>query len=385
MKTYTLNADEILQSAATESNLEQFIEPGIRERFSHMVGLLNNFDSLRADEYPAAVRQLKGFATMRLRVARDWAQYPEILDQTITQPFFVIGNARAGTTFTQMLLSWDAGHRTPTFRDARNPSPPPGLDSAADALALAEQDAFVRFMLEKSPGMLPAHPYLDQGGRSEAEDEFIYSLDFDFVYPLHLLNVANLPQTLTPHDPIAALRFHKNMLKQLQWKTPTRRWVGKGILHQYLTPALLEVYPDAVCFWIHRAPEEFIASLLALLELQYKPFNRGRYNVQPAAMVEQLRAGVESFLNGRSIDDPRIHHIRFRDLMKDPLAVIAPIYEQRGIAFTKAYEDVLRARLASGAYRADRYGKFEYSLEQFGLKREDLRRQFAAYCDRFQL
>src|SRR5690606_1285685 len=256
---------EILQSAATEAGLEKYIEPGIRERFTYMVGLLNDFDSLKADEYPAAVQELKGFAAMRLRVARDWAQHPEILDEKITQPFFVIGNARTGTTFTQMLLAWDEGHRTPNYCDARNPSPLPGLDSTADAQALAQQDAFVRFMLDKSPSMLQAHPYLDQGGRAEAEDEFVYSLDFDFVYPLHLLNVASLPQTLTPRDPVAALRFHKNMLKQLQWKTPTRRWVGKGVLHQYLAPALLEVYPDAVCFWIHRAPEEFIASLLALL------------------------------------------------------------------------------------------------------------------------
>src|SRR5690606_37818274 len=95
-----------------------------------------------------------------------------------------------------------------------------------------------------------------------------------------------------PRDPVQALQFHKNMLKQFQWQSPTRRWVGKGVLHQYVAPALLEVYPDAVCFWTHRAPEEFIASLLALLELQYKPFNGGRYDVKPGEMVEQLKSGV---------------------------------------------------------------------------------------------
>ena|SRR5690606_26734637 len=56
-----------------------------------MVGLLNDFGSLHADEYPTAVQQLKGFAAMRLRVARNWEQHPEILDEEITQPFFLIG------------------------------------------------------------------------------------------------------------------------------------------------------------------------------------------------------------------------------------------------------------------------------------------------------
>ena len=193
MPLHTLNAQDILHSAAREAGLEDYIDSGIAERFAYMVGLLNAFDSLRDNEYLPAVQQLKEMAAMRLRVARDWALHPEILDEEITQPFFVIGNARAGTTFTQMLLAWDEGHRTPRYRDARHPSPPYGLDPAADAAALAAESAFVRFMLEKSPGMLPAHPYLDQGGNAEAEDEHVYSLDFDLVYPLHLLKVANLP------------------------------------------------------------------------------------------------------------------------------------------------------------------------------------------------
>jgi hypothetical protein len=102
-------------------------------------------------------------------------------------------------------------------------------------------------------------------------------------------------------------------------------------------------------------------------------------------MVEQLRAGVDYFLHSETTFDPRIHHIRFRDLVKDPVAVIAPIYEECGIPFTKSYEETIRRRLAGNEYRSDRYGKFEYSLESFGLKREDVRRAFAEYCDRFEL
>src|SRR5690606_32655883 len=249
MGTYQLNADDILQSAAAQIGLQQYIDPGISERFAYMIGLLNGFDSLTADEYPAAVAQLKGMATSRLRVARDWAQHPEILDENIKQPFFVIGQARAGTTFAQMILSWDEGHRTPRYRDVRHPSPPRGLDRVADASALEEESAYVKYMIDKSPLMLAAHPYLDQGGNAEAEDEDVYSLDFNMVYPLHLLKVPNMPQASVPRDPVQALQFHKNMLKQFQWQSPTRRWVGKGVLHQYVAPALLEVYPDAVCFW----------------------------------------------------------------------------------------------------------------------------------------
>jgi hypothetical protein len=37
------------------------------------------------------------------------------------------------------------------------------------------------------------------------------------------------------------------------------------------------------------------------------------------------------------------------------------------------------------AFRADRHGKFMYSLESFGLDRASLRREFSEYCDRFEI
>src|SRR3546814_9855487 len=86
-----------------------------------------------------------------------------------------------------MILAMDDGHRTPRYRDVQHPSPPRGLDPAADARALAEQDDYVAYMLGKSPRMMSAHPYLDQKGDSEAEDEYVYSLDFDLAYPLWYL------------------------------------------------------------------------------------------------------------------------------------------------------------------------------------------------------
>src|SRR3546814_16076823 len=100
-------------------------------------------------------------------------------------------------------------------------------------------------MLGKSPRMMSAHPYLDQKGDSEAEDEYVYSLDFDLAYPLWYLKVPSLPQSLPPRKPVQALQFYKNMLKQFQWKTPTRRRVGKGVIHQYVADSLLEEFPDS--------------------------------------------------------------------------------------------------------------------------------------------
>lgn len=385
MKYLPLNAEQLLREATAESGLGSYLDEAMEQRFHRLMNEFNNFGSIREDAYPAAVEQIKGYVTKRLKVARDWEQYPQILDEKIVQPFFVIGNARAGTTFAQSILTLDEGHRTPCYWDVRNPSPPPGMDAAADAAAHAEVDEFLDYMLGKSPGLWQAHPYFDQRGYTEAEDEFLYSLDFTMAYPLHFLKVPSLPRAAFLSEPSEVLQFHKNMLKQLQWKIPTGRWVGKGVRHQYLMDSLLKVYPDAVCFWMHRAPEEYIGSLLELLVRQYQPFNGELFNVQPQEIVDGLRSGIDMYMNQPSFTDPRVHHIRFRDFVSDPAAVIAPIYEKSGIPFTRSYEQQIKNRTTDPAFRADRHGKFEYSLAKFGLTREALREKFKAYCDYFDL
>src|SRR3546814_15466101 len=126
------------------------------------------------------------------------------------------------------------------------------------------------------PRMSAPHPYLDHKGDSESEDEYVYSLDFDLAYPLWYLKVPSLPQSLLPPKPVQALQFYKNTLKQFQWKTPTRRWVGKGVIHHYVSDSLLAVFSDTVGFWFHCQQEEYHASMPAFLALHYHAFNGDR-------------------------------------------------------------------------------------------------------------
>lgn len=380
-----IDAVTLLNKTAIENKLEQYINQPLMERFTRLIALFNEFGSINENDYHNAELEIKRLIKNRLLLEKDWTDEPQILEQEIEKPFFIIGNVRAGTTFAQSILALDEGHRTPCYWDTRNPTPPAGLDKKSDIQAHQEAEDFINFMLSKSPGLLQAHPYFDQRGYTEAEDEFLYSTDFHNAYPLHFLKVPNLPQCLPPEDPILALRFHKKMLKQLQWKSPVTRWVGKGIIHQYIMPSLLEVFPDAVCFWMHRPPEQYIASLLELLELQYKPFNGNLYHIDPHSMVEQLHQGMSNFISQPSINDKRINHIRFADFIKDPISIVESIYEKNNIPFTKSFEIKINQRITDPSFKADRYGKFEYSLEKFGLTGKEIRNKFSEYCETFNL
>ena len=83
--------------------------------------------------------------------------------------------------------------------------------------------------------------------------------------------------------------------------------------------------------------------------------------------------------------DPRIFHVRFDQLIHDPVGSVRAAYQRWQLPFTTAFEEAMRAWLASPANRSDRYGRYQYSLEPFGLNVEQVRRMFARYSYRFEL
>jgi hypothetical protein len=380
-----LDAEAIFDEAARDYGLERYADDGIRGRFIKLVALFNGVGKVPHEALPPAIADLKHAVVSRLLIARDWAEHPEILQQDVVRPIFVTGSARAGTTFAQSLLALDAGHRTPRYRDCLYPSPPRGLNPRADEMARRGGDAYVAAMLAREPGLLSSHPYHDQGGLAEAEDEFVYSLNFNTLYPLHFFNVPTLPQSPRTRDRLDALRFHANMLRHLQWKTPTGRWVGKGLFHQYVLAALFEVFPDAIVVWTHRPPEDYVASLMAVTEFVYRPVNGAAFAVTADQIVAGTCASLDDVLKDPMVHDPRVTHVRFADMVSDPVAVIAPLYEAHGLTFTAGYEAALRARLADPAHRADRHGKFSHSNSHYGLDTAELKALFADYRERFGL
>ena len=61
------------------------------------------------------------------------------------------------------------------------------------------------------------------------------------------------------------------------------------------------------------------------------------------------------------------------------------MYERRGATFTPAYEQRLRAWLGDPENKVDRYGRYPYSYEPFGLDEGWVKKLFADYSAHFGL
>lgn len=380
-----LDSDEILDSTAAQEGLTKFVDADMRRRFSDLIACFNQNGDIPAPRLPQALDDFRTLVKHRLMIERDFALYPEIADEEIAQPIFVIGNPRTGTTILQCLLAEDEQNQMLRYWHSHFPSPPPGHAPDTVAGRIEQTSALVEQLVALMPGMLPCHPYLDQGGMAELEDEDLFALDFQSTFPFHFSHVPVLPIGSVPREPVAAFRFHKRMLQYFQWKNPKKRWVCKGTSHQFLLSALWEVYPDALCIWPHRDQAEFLASTVEMIDVLYGPITGVDQKPHALAFIDSIRAGYDHLLGTPQIHDPRVAHIPFPLLMKDKVNAIRTIYEKFNLDFTPEFERAIPRWLDDPAHRTDRHGRFHYAIEKFGLTREEIATRFADYHKTFGL
>ena len=84
------------------------------------------------------------------------------------------------------------------------------------------------------------------------------------------------------------------------------------------------------------------------------------------------------------VSDPRVHHVRYKDFVADPVGTIRGYYAFAGRELTPQAEAAMRDYLASNT--GDRHGKFEYStqlLTDAGFDIDALNEEFRPFRERY--
>jgi hypothetical protein len=383
-----LSFEAVFTLAERESGAYGLADDGLRQRVAKLIDLINQRGPYSVDQIDAMRRQVQRLLVNRLRIALGRKQHPGISEEKIERPIFVVGFPRSGTTLLHSLLAEDPDVLTLRSWHFFAPSPPPGAAPVCSGrIALAQRA--VEQWLDFCPTLLQMHPYSDKGAYQLSEDEEVFAFDFRSASPIHLYKVPTLDVAMVMLDsnPVEAFRFHREFLQHLQWSTGRSRWICKGPSAQVHLDALLKVYPDALCVWPHRPLEDIYASDVTTRATVYDTIN-GRPNDwsgQARAFAERMKAAFDRVMASSLIDDPRVMHIPFRELSADPIAVIRKIYERRDLAPTAEFERRLHAWLADPENLVDRYGRYPYSCEAFGLDKKWIEDLFADYSRRFRL
>jgi hypothetical protein len=377
-----LDPAALLERAQQETGLSDWADPTFIERF----GLaLDHINAIPMDEAgrQAAAENIHWLLTDRLKFFEDRKLYP-LADEVIERPMFATGEPRSGTTLMHALMSVDPDARALRFWEVMHPSPPPGTVSGEDPRrALA--DAEWREINAKMWKWLHCHPYNDMLGNGLPEDERTWAFDFRVMTPTAWWRVPmqHLSAGL-PTDAAAQYRLHKAMLQAFQFKRDKKYWVLKGF-HGFRLEQFFEAYPDATLVWLHRDPVMVAASSTMMMsDIMEGIVGRIDLVAEARMHVERVRASIKNTMSNPLLDDGRIHHVRYKNFVSDPVETLRGYYEFAGREFTPQAQAAMRDYLANN--KGDRHGKFEYSTKvvtDAGYDLDELNEEFRPFRERY--
>jgi hypothetical protein len=356
-------------------------------------------DSFREplDRYLQAVREeadlnlfgklaVKGMLVESLRNRIDlarWArEHPDVRDERIEAPFIIVGLPRTGTSLLSILLGLDPNARTLMHWEAAQLIPPPSLATAAEDPRIAANAKQLGQLLKLNPAIGAMHPF---GATIAQECVALFMLDVRTLGVETQAHVPSYGRWLEGCDMTAAYAQHKLALQALQAAQPTDRWVLKSPNHLWCLDTLLESYPNARIIWTHRDPGKVITSLASLVNSLQRMFTKRRDHVATAEeWLGKSRFAIES---GMAFDDRSsegwCQHVRFEDLMRDPIGAVRAIYAQYGEAPTALHVRRMEVWMRERGRHSE--GRHVYDPKDFGWTYDELAEEFSAYRGRYDI
>ncbi len=322
------------------------------------------------------------FLTNLLRLRDEELKDPSILDEPIERPIFILGLPRSGTTFLHNLVARDPSNVVPRCWQTLFPYPIAGMASdTTDQRAKLTARQYSRFLL-LAPELPSLHPLEADAAQEciEITGHVFRSLRFDTTH-----HIPSYQAWLDREGHLEAYRFHKRFLQHLQHQNGRTRWVLKSPDHIFAIDALRAVYPDACFVFVHRDPMKVLPSVARLTEVLRQPFSRNIDRIQIGRQVsERWRLGARMLIDAadslRSMPH-RAFHVRYPELIKDPLGTLSSLYRHFGLTFDTRGEELFRRAIEERPNGG--YGRNSYRFEDYGLNPATERHRYFSYVARF--
>jgi len=383
-QTQPLDREALLQQARERAGLTDFGDLWFLEPMDHFIEASNREGRLTPVGREGTVEVIVKGLVSRLRMVEDIKRRPEILDEKVDVAGIILGLPRTGSTIFQRLLASAPGMTGLRWYEAQNFAPFPGEERGNPVERRAYAQAMIDGWLQLSPELASIHPL-----EPDAPDEEILVLGQMFVSTMieGMNYVPSFSRWLNSYDQSKGHEDLKTILKYLQWQDPSRKgrkWILKSPSNLPYAEVAAKAFPDALLIMTHRDPLQTVPSYVSMQAALYKLSATLTDQEVGEFWFPRLVEWMRMFEAARErIGEDRFIDIDYREVGKEPMAQAERVLTRMGIPVDAQLEEVLAEFLAGN--KREQRPMHDYSLERFGLDEEAIKREFAAYRERYIL
>ncbi len=297
-------------------------------------------------------------------------------------PVFVIGLPRTGTTALSQLVAADPQFRSLRTWESGSPVPPPEKATEHTDPRIAATEQGIAMMNEAFPLMQTMH-HTEATTATECQD--LMGMSFRTVHFDGFARVPSYLEWVIDTDMEETYRYHRRVLRLLQWHCPPTLWHLKTPVHMFALDDLVEAYPNARFLWSHRDPTKVLGSVCSLIHYTRSWSSDRDDSIELGAEeLDRWWVAVQRAMEFRErMGDDRFADISFAELQTDPVAALEKGLTRIGLPF----DDRSRASVAewAGTHEPGAHGTHSYQLSDFGLEPDQIRERFAPYYAAFDI
>jgi hypothetical protein len=387
-RIFSLDESALLATASKRERLSDFGPETFREPLRMLLAALDQEARTTAlGRYMARTLILQLLAT-RLRAEDLLTRHPEILDEQIRAPIFVIGLPRTGTTILHNLLSQHSALRTLPYWESLEPIPARQQTTrAVDSESAASPDPrkeHCERALAFLDWMMPLFPRMHEIAAELPHEEIqLLAATFSTMLFETTYQIPSYRDWYKATDQTFAYRYLARLLRILQWLRGPRRWLLKSPQHLEQIPALLEVFPDAYIVRTHRDPVRVVASMATMAAYGLRMQNDG---IDPRAVGRYWSDRVHDLLAAAvrhrdAASSAQVLDVRFDEFMRDNAATAETVLAFTGQDVGEPARTAIRRFLALNP--RGKHGTIDYRCEDLGLDPKQLRERFRFYQEAF--
>jgi hypothetical protein len=379
-----LDANEMLATARESTGLHELGDDDWMETYKRRIQSIDAESQLHLLGRLLCRAETIRILQTRLRLMHAWAETPAILEEKIERPIFVLGAPRTGTTILLELLALDPNLRAPIAWEAQHPIPHGAAIDRESSMALAEAEHDL--WMDIQPELATLHEM-----RSDLPCECVHFMALDFGGPYWGMQYDspsfNEWAMTRPEILPRTYQLHRRFLQTLQHGGDRKPWLLKSPGHLSTASALFGEYPDAIVVHTHRDPQKFVGSAASTIAMLH--WLRSD-NVDPK-VYGQLALGGFSYMLGNvmelrkstALPDDQFVDSHYLDLIQDPVSAIQKIYRQASLDWPDGHEARILGYLRDKP--KGKFGKHEYTLEEYGLDTAVVERTYAQYVDHYRI